>query len=89
MNLRIQSFVRSSTIAVAIGAAAMLLAATADNAAAGNMGGGVRAPSPTAAVKTSPGGFNPVTNQVRPPKKPSLAVEPCRGIHCKHGGGWH
>ncbi|MBX9844457.1 MAG: hypothetical protein K2Z80_21880 [Xanthobacteraceae bacterium] len=68
-------------IVAAIAAAAMLSVATSSPAAAGKMGGGVKAPSPTMAVKIGSGSFNQVANDVRPSKPPSVAKEPCRGRH--------
>jgi hypothetical protein len=89
MNLQTQSFKHSlktivGMIVVAVLVAGMLAVATSNKAAAGKMGGGVKAPSPTMAAKTSPSSFNHVANDVRPSKPPSVAKEPCRGRHCPH-----
>ena len=71
-------------IVVAILAAGLVLSVSATRAQAGNMGGGVKAPSPTTAAKASPGRFNHVADESRPSKPPSVAKEPCRGRHCPH-----
>jgi hypothetical protein len=71
-------------LGLAILAAALVSSASISKAQAGKMGGGVKAPSPTMAAKTSPGSFNHVANEVRPSKPPSVAKEPCRGRHCPH-----
>jgi hypothetical protein len=89
MNFQTQSLKHSlktilGMIGLAILAAALVSSASITRAQAGNMGGGVKAPSPTMAAKTGTSGFNHVANDVRPSKPPSVAKEPCRGRHCPH-----
>ena len=90
MNLQTQDLARdlarsikilAGMIATAIIAAGLAASVSIAKAQAGNIGG-VRAPSPAMAAKTSPSSFNQVANQVRPAQQPSMAKEPCRGRHC-------
>jgi|EndMetStandDraft_2_1072991.scaffolds.fasta_scaffold183602_2 hypothetical protein len=77
-----RDLVRSLKILAGMIAIAILAASVSiTKAQAGNIGG-VRAPSPAMAAKTSPSSFNQVANQVRPAQQPSMAKEPCRGRHC-------